>query len=173
MASNCSNVAKSCGSTDTNVIATSGTHLSPAASRTGMRTACTSSQKPGGPTSGVAKGSLSRRRRRASQWPAMTVSASSELVWLSGRGRLLTPHHSWRPRTCPIRIACGLIEECAPWRLGGRECRHRCEDRKCNDRLSHVLLLLKPDRHWKLIAMASIVVKWLRFAVPVARPGAL
>jgi len=78
----------------------------------------------------------------------MTVSASSDLGWLSGRGWLLTPHHWWRPRTCPIRIACGLVEECAPWRLGGRECRHRCEDRKCNDRLSHVLLLLKPDFHW-------------------------
>src|SRR5215468_1501330 len=81
----------------------------------------------------------------------MTVSASSDLVWLSGRGRLLTPHHWWRPSTCPIRFACGLVEECAPCRLGGRECRHRCEDRKCNDRLSHVILLLKPYCHWEVL----------------------
>jgi len=55
----------------------------------------------------------------------MTVSASSDLVWLSGREWLLTPHHWWRPHACPLRIACGLAEECAPCRLGGRECRHR------------------------------------------------
>src|SRR5262247_3029186 len=109
------------------------------------------------PVSTKASPSLSATTR-----PAMTVSASSDLVWLSGRGRLLTPHHWWRPRTCPIRIACSLVEEGAPCRLGGRECRHRCEDRKCNDRLSHVLLLLKPDCHGKLLATASIVAKWPR-----------
>jgi hypothetical protein len=45
--------------------------------------------------------------RARSQRPTMTISASSDLVWLAGRGRLLTPHHWWRPRTRPIRTAFG------------------------------------------------------------------
>jgi hypothetical protein len=100
------------------------------------------------PVSTEASPSLSATTR-----PAMTVSASSDLVWLSGRGRLLTPHHWWRPRTCPIRLACGLAKECAPYRFGGRECRHRCKNRKYKDRISHVLL------------QASIIAKWFSFGV--------
>ena len=112
------------------------------------------------PVSTEASPSLSATTR-----PAMTVSASSDLVWLSGRGRLLTPHHWWRPRTCPIRLACGLAKECAPYRFGGRECRHRCKDRKYKDRISHVLLLHKPDCQLKLLAQASIIAKWFSFGV--------